>query len=101
MALEFKSPGGVLSSEGLDPAGYGRFLRSVEEYSSLIDFKTFNFLEEESPDATSFRQTVEIVNYSGDAWVIGVSKPKTALFDFYLSKIGGIWLLDAILFKSK
>ena len=41
---EFKSPTGILASEGLDPAGYGRFLRSTK-YSSLIDFKSFELLD--------------------------------------------------------
>ena len=100
MALEFKSPNGVLSSEGLDPAGYGHFLRSSEEYSSLLDFKSFDFVSEDIDDAVSVRLTVQITNYIGEAWQIGVSNPRTALFDFYLSKVGSVWLLDAILSKK-
>lgn len=101
MALEFKSPNGVLSSEGLDPAGYGRFLRSSEVYSSLLDFKSFEFVSEDVDNALSVRQTVQITNYIGEAWTIGVSKPRTAFFDFYLSRVGNVWLLDAILSKKE
>ena len=46
---EFKSSTGVLGTSGLDPAAYGRFLRSTD-YSVLIDFKSASFIGE--PEVT-------------------------------------------------
>jgi hypothetical protein len=102
VALEFKSPNGVLASEGLDPAGLGLFLRKTE-YSSLIDFKSFEFVgqEEMLKDSCTLKQTIQIINYVGGAWVLGVERPRTVAFDFYLSKVDDLWLLDAILIQKQ
>ena len=41
----FKSPSGVLAQGQLDPAGYGRFLRSTE-YVTLVDFASAELIGE-------------------------------------------------------
>ena len=98
VVLEFKSPKGVLATTGLDPAGYGRFLRG-SEYSKLIDFKSYDLVGEPEVlqgDENTMKQTVEI-----SGWVYGMEAVANAetisTFDFFLSKIGAYWLVDAIL----
>ncbi len=98
VALEFKSPKGVLATTGLDPAGYGRFLRE-SEYSKLIDFKSYDLIgdpEVLQDNKNTLKQTVEI-----SGWVYGtqaIANVETvSTFDFFLSKIGAYWLVDAIL----
>ena len=100
VALEFKSPNGVLASTGLDPAGYGRFIRS-SEYSNLIDFKSLKLLgqAEQLRDSLSVRQSIEISNWVHGIESIASVNTKT-LYDFYLSKVGNCWLIDAILIKK-
>jgi hypothetical protein len=91
VVLEFKSPSGVLAEGGLDPAGYGHFLRTTMPYSILIDFSKAELKgsEVQLKDSLSVRQEVIVKGLSGD----------TALFDFYLSKHDNTWLIDAILAK--
>jgi hypothetical protein len=43
------------------------------------------------------KQSIQINGYTGQAWIIGVDTPAKTTFDFYLSKINSVWLLDAIL----
>ena len=99
VTLEFKSSGGVLASTNLDPAGYGRFLRGTD-YSKLLDFKSFDFLDEgEHLQNGSVRMSVQI-----NGWAYGLETVTTvdsvAYFDFYLSQEGNVWLIDAILLNK-
>lgn len=98
VALEFKSPKGVLATTGLDPAGYGRFLRG-SEYSKLIDFKSYDLVGDPQvlqDNEKTLKQTVEI-----SGWLYGtqaIANTETvSTFDFFLSKVGAYWLVDAIL----
>jgi len=88
VVLEFRSPNGFLSENSLDPAQYGAFLRS--EFPELVDFKTAEFVGEpmELTDSLSVKQVVRIVPW-------GSSPPAT--FNFFLSKVRELWLLDVIL----
>jgi hypothetical protein len=97
VALEFKSPNGLLSEGGLDPAQYGHFLRTTE-YSSLLDFKSVEFIGEpiELTDSLSVKQDVRIVPWGGSTGK-GSDVHKTELFSFFLSRVGDVWLLDMIL----
>jgi hypothetical protein len=87
VVLEFKSPGGVLDSCGLDPGKYGSFLRS--EYGTILDFRTAEFLgeAEDGGDSLSKRQRIQVLPF-GDG--------KHSTFDFYLSKHEDLWLVDVI-----
>jgi hypothetical protein len=87
--LSFKSPTGLLSQGGLDPAGYGRFLRSTN-YDILIDNSKFDLIGEPVTlqDSLSIRQRVQVT-----AW----GNALTRLFDFYLSKFNDMWLVDVVL----
>jgi hypothetical protein len=97
VVLEFKSPTGPLAQGGLDPAGYGRFLRDTE-YNSLLDFKTAELVGEpvELGDSVSVRQQVKVVEFSSGSNSVSAEK----FFDFYLSKVSGSWLIDVILMKK-
>ena len=98
VTLEFKSPKGVLATTGLDPAGYGRYLRG-SEYSKLIDFKSYDLIgdpEVLQGNEGTIKQRVEI-----SGWIYGTLAERntetTSTFDFFLSKVGAYWLVDAIL----
>lgn len=99
VVMSFKSPSGMLSEGRLDPAQYGRFLRSTEPYNLLVDFKqaeTIGPLESMSEDETRVRQGVllkSFENFSGEA--------EQAAFDFYLTKTNEMWLLDVILARER
>lgn len=95
VVLEFKSPNGVIAESGLDPAGYGRFLRSTA-YSALLDFSSVELLGdlEEIAGGDSVRQSVKIKQFDSPG------KFFEHTFDFYLSKVNGLWLLDSILKKK-
>lgn len=98
VVLEFKSPTGLLAQEGLDPAAYGRFLRSTE-YKSLIDFKLYRVEGQpiELMDSLSVKLPVKIV-----AWKdLSGNNEKNAetSFEFYLTKTKDLWLVDVILAK--
>mmetsp|Transcript_5513 Transcript_5513/g.5693 ORF Transcript_5513/g.5693 Transcript_5513/m.5693 type:complete len:214 (-) Transcript_5513:34-675(-) len=93
VVLAFKSPTGVLSQNNLDPAAYGRFLRSTE-YIRLTDFSSVDLIgdmEVNSEDNDSVRQTVRVCGWKTNGVI-----PCTD-FDFYLSKAENLWLMDAIL----
>ena len=83
---------------GSSASGYGRFLRG-SEYSKLIDFKSYDLVGEPEVlqgDENTIKQTVEI-----SGWLYGMEAVANAetisTFDFFLSKIGAYWLVDAIL----
>lgn len=90
--LEFKSPIGPLAEGGLDPAGYGHFLRTTSPYDRLIDFRKVDFIGKpvELRDSLSLKQTVKVTGWNEE---VGHD------FDFYLSNIDGNWLVDVILSK--
>ena len=90
--LAFKSPFGMLSQGGLDPAGYGRFLRSTN-YQILLDNSDFDLVDDPLPlqDSLSVRQRVLV-----KGWNLNGNVEKK-IFDFYLSKFGENWLVDVIL----
>jgi hypothetical protein len=96
VSLEFKSPMGPLSEGGLDPAAYGRFIRG-SEYSSLIDFKSYELVGEieQLSDSLSVRQKVRITDWQSSANSKGIT-----FFDFYLTQVSGCWLLDIILIQK-
>jgi len=90
--LAFKSPFGLLTQGGLDPGGYGRFLRSTN-YNILIENADFKLVGDKifSKDSLSVRQRVQVNGWNIDG---NVNK---SLFDFYLSKHDGMWLVDVVL----
>jgi hypothetical protein len=96
VALEFKSPAGPLAEGGLDPAAYGRFIRD-SDYASLIDFKTSELVGELETltDSLSVRQHVKITDWQSSDNSKGVTN-----YDFYLTSVMGIWLLDIVLLKK-
>ena len=96
VSLEFKSPMGPLSDGGLDPAAYGRFIRGTE-YSSLIDFKSYELVGEveQLSDSLSVRQKVRITD-----WQSSINCKGITYYDFYLTQVGGCWLLDIILIQK-
>lgn len=96
VVLELKSPEGALASSGLDPAGYGKFLRSTE-YEGLIDFATSEFIgtPEELQDSLSIRQRVRITKKDINNVVT------TKQFSFFLSKVGDCWLIDMIVLDQE
>ena len=96
VTLEFKSPTGPLAEGGLDPAGYGRFLRGTE-YSSLIDFKSYELVGEleQLSDSLSVRQQIKITDWQSSPNNKGVTN-----FDFYLTQVRSCWLLDIILIRK-
>ncbi|KAJ1436819.1 hypothetical protein B484DRAFT_445470 [Ochromonadaceae sp. CCMP2298] len=95
--LEFKSPKGPLATSNLDPAVYGRFLRSTE-YGLLIDHTMANLMgePEELQDSLSVKQKVRVSGY-GDS---GMGALKTLDFDFYLSLVDSCWLIDVVLLSK-
>ena len=96
VVLEFKSPTGPLAEGGLDPAAYGRFLRS-SDYNCLIDFKSSELVGEleQLSDSLSVRQQVKITDWQNSMNNRGVN-----IFDFYLTQVRGCWLLDIILLRK-
>lgn len=96
VSLEFKSPTGPLAEGGLDPAAYGRFIRG-SDYSSLIDFKTYELAGEleQLSDSLSVRQGVRIID-----WQSSINSKGTTNYDFYLTQVRGCWLLDIILLRK-
>lgn len=96
VTLEFKSPTGPLAEGGLDPAAYGRFLRGTE-YSSLIDFKSYELVGEleQLSDSLSVRQQVKITDWQSSPNSRGITN-----FDFYLTQVRSCWLLDIILLRK-
>jgi len=56
--------------QGLDPAGYGEFLRSTE-YSTLLDFKSFSFKE------------TEVISHCFSPHLF-IFAPKNCKYDMYL-----------------
>ena len=96
MVLEFKSPTGPLAEGGLDPAGYGRFIRDSDTHNALIDFKNADMIGEPVSlgDSLSVRQSVKIVD-----WQSSDTNRGDKVFDFYLTNCNGQWLIDVILCK--
>ena len=94
VVLEFRSTNGPLNDPNLDPSRYGQFLRSTE-YSSLIDFKSAQFIGEpvEIKDSLSVKQSVNIIGWQSKG-------EENKIFDFYLSRIDNKWLVDVILLKK-
>lgn len=99
--LEFKSPQGLLAESGLDPAGYGRFLRN-SDYSILLDHNESELVGKPSPSAApaegqqegkAVERVVQRVRVRG--WSVYGKRAETD-FDFHLSKIDDCWLLDVI-----
>eukprot|EP01041_Mallomonas_annulata_P002696 gene2696-5308_t len=90
VVLAFKSPNGILAQDSLDPAEYGRFLRSTE-YSALVDFASAELIEDlqMTNDNQSARQAVKINGWKN---VQGISSE--SMFDFFLSRTGDNWLID-------
>lgn len=84
-----------MNDPNLDPAGYGQFLRSTE-YSSLIDFKSAQFIGEpiELADSLSVKQCVKIIGWQSKG------QDKDQIFDFYLSRSENKWLIDVILLRK-
>ena len=95
VVLEFKSPTGPLAEGGLDPAGYGRFIRD-SDYNALIDFKSADMIGEPVSlgDSLSVRQSVKITD-----WQSSDTSRGDKVFDFYLTNCSGQWLIDVILCK--
>ena len=93
VTLEFKNPSGPLAEGDLDPAAYGRFLRSTE-YNVLLDFKKAEIIgePEQLNDSLSYKQRVKVTGWQND-----ITKKSDSLFDFYLTKVSDKWLLDVIL----
>lgn len=93
--LEFKSPNGPLSKDNLDPASYGRFLRS-SEYGILIDHRTADLIgePEQLMDSLSVVQKVKVTG-----WREGEETP-IKFFDFYLTKVTDTWLIDVVLLSK-
>eukprot|EP01038_Epipyxis_sp_PR26KG_P008598 gene8598-11618_t len=94
--LSFMSPIGPLAESGLDPAGYGRFLRSTD-YGVLLDHKKAEFVgppEWLTPDQTKMKQKIRIESFN-----ITNGKASQTIFSFYLSKIDFFWLVDVILLE--
>ena len=94
--LAFKSPFGMLTQGGLDPAGLGRFLRSTN-YQILLDNADFDLLGDPFPspeNSLSIRQTVQVRGWES-AGSGGVAERRN--FDFYLTKHNGTWLVDVVL----
>jgi len=88
---------GILAETNLDPAIYGRFIRSNNQYDSLIDFKSAELRGEPIPvpsrSNNAVKQRVQIENWTIDTQ----SKPKFKNYEFYLSNESDVWLIDAIL----
>lgn len=90
--LEFKAPGGVLAQSGLDPAGYGRFLRSTE-YGLLLDYNDAELIGEptQGKDSLSLIQRVLVKGWTLEG------KREERTFDFFLCFANDMWLIDVIL----
>ena len=94
--LEFKSPNGPLSKSGLDPAGYGRFLRS-SEYSLLVEHDSVEFLPSVPTELNDlYIQKVQLTGYS-----MADLQPRSKIFQFYLSKVDDLWLVDVVLLQNE
>jgi hypothetical protein len=94
VVLQFRSPSGPLGESKLDAAGVGRFFRDTTEYSALIDFASSELVGNPVPlqDSLSVKQSVKI-----NSWQATTNNRAPTFYDFYLSKIGDLWLLDVIL----
>lgn len=73
-----------------------RFIRDTD-YCSLIDFKTYELKGELETlsDSLSVRQTVQITDFVSTDNSKGITN-----FDFYLTKISGLWLIDIVLLRK-
>lgn len=91
VTLAFQSPSGVLANGGLDPAAYGRFLRSTD-YEALLDFYKYEFIDGNIVIGdNSIIQKVNILKWDNQG---------SQNFDFYLSKVNEKWLIDIILISK-
>lgn len=93
VVLEFKSPSGPIAESGYNPAEFGNFLRSNQKFSGLVDFKDAKLVGSYQVlrDDRSVKQSVEIRQWEENNPII---------YDFYLSKVVDVWLVDAILKHS-
>lgn len=107
VALSFASPAGTIANSGLDPSGYGSFLRVSQ--SSLLDWRKWSIVKttrsEEPPSQgdQAIRETIR-VNVKGWGSIIGGmdGNDDEGVFDFLMVRegdldLGGLWLLDVIL----
>lgn len=98
--LEFTNPDGPIAEGQLDPAQYGRFLRSTD-YSILLDHSAAEFIGEPvdlQSTGTQCKIKVKMRGWYGEEEFVG--EMQEAFFDFYLSKKGDYWLLDVVLMSS-
>lgn len=89
--LEFKSPNGVLAQSGLDPTGYGRYLRSTD-YSLLLDYNDAELIGEpiQGKDSLSLIQRVAV-----KGWTLNGQREERK-FDFFLKFANNTWLIDTM-----
>ena len=106
VALSFASPAGTLADSGLDPAGYGSFLRRT--YGSLLDWRKWQIIEtSDMPPQdghTTARETVRVAVRGWGSIIGGMDEANDdeGIFDFLMVRegdqnLGGLWLLDVIL----
>lgn len=106
VALSFASPAGTLANSGLDPAGYGSFLRRT--YGSILDWRKWQIIEtSDTPPQdgqTTARETVRVAVRGWGSIIGGMDEANDdeGIFDFLMVRegdqnLGGLWLLDVIL----
>jgi hypothetical protein len=86
----------LLTLLSLRSVEYGRFLRTTEPYSSLLDFKTASLVGDLEPigdDPSSVRQSVCLKLYEGSKGDV--------FFDFIFSRsaVNQFWYLDVVLHR--
>lgn len=100
VVLSFASPQGALKSSGLDPAQHGKFLRDTQP--SLIDFSRAELVGDVVEEVQNGQHTGQVrQRVAVFGWGEQGGKSGGTIFDFYLSNVGGCWLLDHVLAVGK